>query len=106
MRDFKKFTAVCILKKIKSEPESRRKWILDQLAFAGKYSKRIKHYKFWKDGYHAIELSSNYLIDQKLQYVHLNPVTDRLVDEPEHYVFSSARDYSGRRGLVSVEFAD
>jgi hypothetical protein len=30
LRDFKKFTALKILEKIKSEPESRREWMLER----------------------------------------------------------------------------
>jgi len=26
-----------------------------------------------------------------------------IVDEPEHYLFSSARDYAGQKGLVKVK---
>lgn len=80
--------------------------MLNHFAFAGKHLKRIKHYKFWKDDNHAIELSSNYLMDQKLNYIHMNPVAAQLVDEPEWYVFSSARDYSGIKGLVQIEFME
>ena len=40
---------------------------------------------------------------QKLDYLHYNPVEAEIVDEPENYVYSSARDYAGRRGLIEVE---
>ncbi|MFC6999018.1 hypothetical protein [Rufibacter roseus] len=44
----------------------------------------------------------NTFIDQKLQYIHQNPMKDGWVEEPEHYLYSSARDYAGLRGLVPV----
>jgi hypothetical protein len=34
----------------------------------------------------------------------MNPVKECIVYEPEHYVYSSARDYTGERGLIEVEF--
>jgi hypothetical protein len=33
-----------------------------------------------------------------------NPVRNGLVDEAWDYVYSSARDYQGRKGLVNIEF--
>ena len=39
----------------------------------------------------------------KLNYVHGNPVKAGLVVLPEDYLYSSARDYAGRIGLVKVE---
>jgi putative transposase len=103
IRDFKKFTAKKIIQAIREEPESRRDWMLYRFAYAGKYMQRIKEYKFWKDGSHAIELNDNRLMEQKLEYIHMNPVTAMIVEEPEHYWFSSARDYAGQRGLVACE---
>jgi hypothetical protein len=45
-------------------------------------------------------LWSNHVIQQKIDYVHNNPVEDGLVYKPEDYVYSSALDYSGQKGLV------
>lgn len=78
--------------------------MLYRFKYAGKYLNRIKNYKFWRDGNHAIELDSNKLIEQKLEYIHMNPVEALIVEEPEHYLFSSARDYSGIKGLVEITF--
>ena len=33
----------------------------------------------------------------------MNPVRAGWVDNPEEYVFSSARDYEGNKGLVRIE---
>jgi len=103
IRDFKKFTAKKIIKEFNIVGESRRKWILSKLEFAGKRLKRISKYKFWKDDNHAILLYNNRIIEQKLNYIHNNPVKAMLVESPEHYIFSSAKDYCGDKGLVDVE---
>jgi len=105
IRDFKKFIAKQIIKMIESEPESRRGWMLNQFEFTGRNLNRIKKYKFWKDDNHAIQLESH-MMDDRLEYVHQNPVKAMIVDEAEHYLFSSARDYSNIKGLVEVEFID
>ena len=48
----------------------------------------------------------NFLMDQKLAYIHNNPVEAGIVDEPESYLYSSARDYAGRKGLLDIEFIE
>jgi len=39
----------------------------------------------------------------QIAHVHENPVREGIVDQPEAYLFSSARDYTGIRGLVAVQ---
>ena len=51
---------------------------------------------------HPIELWSNNVIDQKMDYIHNNPVKAGWVDEPAHYLYSSARDYAGDKGLIDI----
>lgn len=48
------------------------------------------------------ELETNHFMDQKLDYIHENPVTDGIVDESQHYLYSSAKDYCGQTGLLKV----
>lgn len=42
------------------------------------------------------------MMEQKLDYIHNNPVKAGFVENPEDYLYSSARDYSGRQGLIKV----
>jgi putative transposase len=65
----------------------------------GKDLKRVNHYK---DGNQPKQLLTNAFIEQKLNYIHQNPVEAEIVDEPEHYWYSSARDYAGEKGLVDI----
>lgn len=51
---------------------------------------------------HPVELWSNKMIDQKLNYIHNNPVEEGLVFEPEQYIYSSAVDYVGGKGLLDI----
>jgi putative transposase len=103
IRDFKKFTAKKIIEVIKEEPESRREWILYRFSFAGKFDNRIKNYKVWQDTSHPIVLDKNELITQKINYIHENPVRAMIVIHPENYLFSSAGDYAGTKGMVNIE---
>jgi hypothetical protein len=45
-------------------------------------------------------LWSNKVIFQKINYLHNNPVEEGLVFRAEDYMFSSAVDYSGEKGMI------
>ncbi len=47
----------------------------------------------------AFEIFGEDTMMQKVNYVHLNPMRAGLVDDPMDYVYSSARQWSGRVGL-------
>ena len=99
--DFKRFTSKAIVHGIKENPkESRKEWILEQLLQAGKKSSNVNKYQFWRHDNKPIELWSNKVIDEKISYIHNNPVDEGLVFYPEDYVYSSARDYSGVNGIL------
>jgi REP-associated tyrosine transposase len=104
IRDFKKFTTKAILREMDLINESRKEWLKKAFENAGKNIKRITHFKLWKDGNRPKELVSNQFSQQKLDYLHMNPVESEIVDEPEFYWYSSARDYAGHKGLIDVEF--
>jgi REP element-mobilizing transposase RayT len=106
LRDLKRFTSVEIIKTINSENESRKDWMLEVFANRAAKLKRVNKYKVWKDGNHPIEIYSNSVIDQKLDYLHNNPVKAGIVYKPEEYVYSSAIDYAGGKGLIDVVLID
>ncbi len=101
LRDFKRFTSRAIIKAIQeNENESRKDWLLDQFVKAGEKSSNVKKYQFWRHDNKPIELWSNKVIDEKISYIHNNPVEEGIVYKPEEYVYSSAKDYSGELGLI------
>lgn len=103
LRDFKKFTSKEIMKTVLDIPESRREFLVDKFAFEARRTGRAKDFKVWKDDNHAIDLDNNGIdMMEKIDYIHLNPVKAGLVDDPADYVYSSARDYSYRKGLIDV----
>ena len=52
---------------------------------------------------HIIVDSLNYCIANKeMNYIHNNPVKAELVGRAEDYLYSSARDYAGEKGLVEL----
>ena len=106
MRDFKRHTASMIVKAIQEIPESRKEWLIRAFQKAGKDLKRISKYKVWQDGNHPEQVLTNHFLEQKLEYIHRNPVEAGIVEEAEHYFLSSARDYVGDRGLLEVQLLE
>lgn len=101
LRDFKKFTSKKFINTIENINESRMEWLLDKFAFEAKRTRRAENYKIWMDDNHAIDLT-NIDIMEKIEYIHNNPVKAGIVDRPEDYIYSSARDYAGRKGLINI----
>ena len=93
IRDFKKYTSKKIIKQIQNESESRWEWMLNRFEYAGKNNNKIKNFKFWQDGNHAIEVYSEKVTWQKINYIHQNPIVEKIVYKEEDYFFSSARNY-------------
>ena len=102
LRDFKKFTSKQIVAKILEIGESRRDWLLNKFAFEARRTGRAKNYKVWRDDNHAICMEKREWVDQRLNYIHQNPVRQMIVSNCEDYIFSSAVDYADGKGLVKV----
>ena len=99
--DFKRFTSKKLVKMIRDNPrESRKEYLLEQFKSAAKSSSNVNEYQFWRHDNKPIELWSNKVIKEKIDYIHRNPVAEGLVYHPEDYVYSSAIDYSGEQGLL------
>ena len=60
-------------------------------------------YRVWQAGSHPKQIQGESMFRQKLAYIHMNPVKRGYVDEPEHWRYSSARDYAGEMGLIPVQ---
>jgi len=101
IRDFKRFTSKAIVAAIEDNVrESRKDWLLEQFKKAAAKTSNVSTYQFCRHDNKPIELWSNKVIDEKINYIHNNPVEEGLVFHPENYVFSSARDYSGEMGVL------
>jgi len=58
-----------------------------------KVNKADRTYQIWKRDPLSIELSSEPVFLQKLDYIHFNPVVAGLCNSPEEYYYSSALFY-------------
>lgn len=103
MRDLKKYTSRFLVEAIKSSPdESRKNWLLWMFKSAAAKSSSHNEDQFWQLGGHYVELSTNELLEQRLAYLHQNPVKAGFVEEPERWYYSSARSYAGEKGRLEV----
>ena len=103
LRDFKKFTSKKIIEELKEDiQESRREWMLKLFEQAGSDDKKIAQYRFWQEGCYTEVISSLAFYKQKLNYIHQNPVRAEFVKAPQDYLYSSATDYAGGKGLLDV----
>ncbi|HAD97116.1 MAG TPA: transposase [Cryomorphaceae bacterium] len=104
IRDFKKFTAKAILNELTTNPkESRKDWLDMIFRYHAKYNKRNTTHQFWTHENHAVELSTNAILDSRLNYIHQNPVRAGWVDKPEDYLYSSARNYAGMETKMEID---
>ena len=66
------------------------------------FTRLNQKYKVWQNGYHAEKVYSNKFIKQKINYIHNNPVAEKIVEKPEDYIFSSARNYAELNSELDV----
>jgi putative transposase len=72
----------------------------------GTQNKHNTKYQFWQEGNHPVELISNEMIEQRLDYIHQNPVKAGFVHKAEDFVYSSAANYCGEKGLFDIDLID
>ena len=44
------------------------------------------------------------MFNQKLDYIHCNPVEAGFVEKEEDYLYSSARDFYDKKGLIDLSY--
>lgn len=103
VRDFKKFTHKKMIEIIESENESRRLWMLHQFKFYASRHKRNEVYQIWTNDNHPEECFTEDFTFVKLNYIHQNPVRAGIVLNAEEYIYSSAANYMGKKGILKVD---
>jgi len=114
MRDMKKHTSLALKATIEQHPaESRREWMLWMMKRAGKKNSQNAGFQLWQQDNHPIELYDLKILHQKLDLYtclptgrHYNPVVAGIVEQPEDYLYSSARTYWGMPGLIDIMLAE
>ena len=102
LKSLKKFTARKIKQEIGDNPrESRKKWLLRLLK-----NERTNKFQLWHPESHPIELNNATIMEQKLAYIHKNPIVAGFVDKAEDWIYSSAETYyHNRKGFLEIKLA-
>lgn len=90
MADLKKFTAKRIVEQL---PKEGRQWLLTELEFYRQRHKTRSQHQVWQEGFHPQAVFSDDMMQQKLDYLHANPVRRGMVASPEHWRYSSAHEW-------------
>jgi REP element-mobilizing transposase RayT len=103
IRDFKRHTAKEILAVTRQED---KQWLLKQFEFFKSLHKGYSQHQIWQEGFHPQAITTEDMLRQKLDYIHYNPVRIGLVDRPEDWRYSSARDYLGQDGMIEIDLVE
>ena len=90
IRDYKRHTSWRISELL---GETRNRRLLKYFRSVARREERGNDHKIWQSGSHPILIESGEFFDQKLEYIHHNPVVKGYVERPEYWKFSSARNY-------------
>ena len=97
----KKYTARNIIEQLKRDG---KEWLLTELAFYKKRYKDDSYFQIWQEGVHPELVTSTEMFTQKAEYIHNNPVKRGLVESPECWRYSSARNYiHGDHSLIEID---
>jgi hypothetical protein len=61
------------------------------------------HFQFWRQDNRPVQLVTTAVFEQKLNYLHNNPVAEGYVELAEEYVYCSAPAIAGKQGLLNLE---
>ena len=101
LRDYKRFTSKNISSFLQ---ESNNQQLVKYFSQAAKLFTHGDEFTIWQKGSHPIGLYSEKIFQQKLNYMHNNPVRKRYVDQPEHCSKNPTERYSSSRNyLVDAE---
>ena len=107
-RNMKGYTAMKLIHAIiNNTKESRKEQLLRTFEEAGKKSSSNFRYQFWQHENHPVLLENTMMFNQRLNYLHWNPVVMGFVNEPWHWLLSSAVDYfTESKGLLDIIILD
>ncbi|MCK4357751.1 MAG: transposase [Candidatus Cloacimonetes bacterium] len=100
IQNFKSYTAKEIIQNLKHD---KRKWILNLLKYYKKKHKSESEYQVWQEGSHPEIITSTAMLNQKINYIHFNPVKAGFVTTPEQWRYSSAGYYDGNESIMEFD---
>ena len=96
IRDFKSYSSKQLSTWILSDSkESRKAWMTDIFRHFGFTSGNVDLFQIWTHDNRPMEIFQMDFFNQKLNYIHQNPVKAGFVRRPEDFLYSSASNYAG-----------
>jgi len=84
--------------------ESRKEWLVWLMGRAGKKNGNNREWQLWQQNNHPLEIYDESMFYQNLTYIHRNPVEAGFVENEEDYLYSSARDFYNKKGLIKLNY--
>ncbi|MCX6120199.1 MAG: transposase [Ignavibacteriales bacterium] len=100
IQSFKSYTARAIIDYF---TERKNAGILRKLRQNKLSHKTESEYQVWQEGSHPVEITTDEMMHQKIEYIHNNPVQRGYVEEASYWRYSNAQNYESKQGLVNVE---
>ena len=103
VRDLKRHTSSGLRKLISNNSkESRKEWIMWMMERAGKKNGNNLEWQFWQQHNKPLIIQDQQMFDSVLEYIHLNPVVEGFVNQPEEWKYSSAINFCNMNGLIAL----
>ena len=100
MQSIKSYTAAELVMQLKSD---KKIWALNVFQNYKLYYKKESRYQIWQEGFHPQMITDADMLTQKIEYIHWNPVKKGIVDDAEHWRYSSARRFAGKECVLHVD---
>ncbi len=97
--NFRSYTA---RKSIDYFENHNRQDILQLLSQQELSSRKDREHQFWQEGVQPKRIYDSKIMEQKITYIHENPVRKGYVEKPEDWLYSSAGAYEGIDGLLDI----
>ncbi|MCO5237048.1 MAG: hypothetical protein M9933_12340 [Chitinophagaceae bacterium] len=83
---------------------SRKNRVLRIFEESGVVKNTNYHYQFWQHKNHPILLEDHSMLEQRMTYIHENPLRAGFVTSPEQWWYSSTVDYYVKdgKGLLDI----
>ena len=98
--DFKSYTARRIIDYLR---EREAGTVLRLLNFYKLKHRYDRNYQLWQEGSHPERIIDDDMLIAKIEHIHNCPVKRRYVEHPEHWLYSSARNYSGLSNFLEIQ---
>jgi REP element-mobilizing transposase RayT len=101
IRDFKSYTSKQLsIWILSTNKESRKDWMMEIFRYYGRNSGKVDLFQIWTHYNCPKVITQPAFFNQKLNYIHQNPVKAGFVRKAEDYLYSSASNYSGMKDNI------